>query len=111
MEAGRLKHRIKVQKKVNNQDADGNLVENFENVAEIWAEIKDVSAREYLASSSMQTKITTKIVVRYASYLEQDNLRILYKNRIYRVEGALNDPKMENIYLTLLCSNGVNEGQ
>lgn len=103
MQAGRLKNRILVQKRVNEQE-EGFLFENYVDLMEVWAEIKDLSVKELINAQQVQNKVTTRIIVRYSKIWEQPNLRIIYKDKIYSVLEALNDPNMDNVYLTLMCS-------
>lgn len=109
MEAGRLRHRIKLQEKQITQNENGFLKESYINIGEFWAQINDVSAREFVASANLESKITTKIIVRYNEIFFKKNLRILHSGVYYYVESALNDPEKENIFLTLLCNSGVNK--
>lgn len=109
MQAGGLRHRVKLQQKQSLQDENGLIHETYINIGEFWAKINDLSLREFLSSASLESKITTKIIVRYNEIFFQKNLRILHCGIYYYIEGALNDPEKENIYLTLLCNSGTNK--
>ena len=68
--AGRLRHRITVQRQVESRDSSGAVNVNWVDYAELWAAVEPVSvlgfiaAREFIAGQSMQSQIVARIVVR-----------------------------------------------
>lgn len=109
LSAGRLRHRIEIQKHVVTTDSHGDTQPRWETFATCWAAINPISAREFEASQAMQSKSVVRIVIRYRSGV-QPAMRILHKGRIYNIEGVLADRDSGLEYLTLPCSEGVNDG-
>lgn len=109
--AGRLRHRISIQKPKNTQDpATGNIVTRWIDVAtDVPAAIEPLSVREFIASQQMQSEISTRIVIRFREGLTAD-MRILHKTQIYNPQGWLPDPDSGLEYLTATCSLGANIG-
>ena len=110
MQAGKLRHRITLQKPVKTQSAStGAVINTWEDVAVLWADVVDLSAREFIAAQAAQSEITTRITVRHRDDVTSKH-RILFGGRVYNIHGALADDKSGREYLTLPCSQGVNDG-
>ena len=108
--AGKLRHRIDIQKKVQTQSSSGAIVDSWENVYKcVAAAIEPVSVKEMIASQSMQSQITTRITIRYQPGLD-GTMRIVHNGRIYNPAGWLPDPDSGLNYVTAPCSEGVNQG-
>lgn len=103
--AGKLNHRVAFFSRQSEQDSAGDLVETFHHVRDAWAEVVPVSAREFIASASVQSKVVARIVVRHQA-LHPDWL-IRFRGRYYNIEGILSDPVSGLEYLTLPVSFNV----
>jgi SPP1 family predicted phage head-tail adaptor len=53
MRAGSLKHRVSLQRRAEGVDALGQPLDEWEQVAEVWADIADVSGRELAAANQV----------------------------------------------------------
>ena len=110
MQAGKLRHRVVIQEPVNNQNTEtGSIESSWQDVATIWADVYPLSAREFISAQSEQGEITTRITIRFRRNISNKN-RILYEGKIFNIEGVLPDPVSGREYLTLPCSEGVNDG-
>lgn len=110
MQAGKLRHRVTLQKPVKTQSpSTGAVINTWEDVAVLWADVVDLSAREFIAAQAAQSEITTRITVRHRNDVTSKH-RILFRGRVYNIHGALADDKSGLEYLTLPCSQGVNDG-
>lgn len=113
LSAGRLRHRISIQKQHNSQDpATGVMRTVWQDVAtNVAAAIEPLSVREFIASSQMQSQITARITIRYRAGLTPQ-MRILHSStgKIYNPAGWLADPDSGLEYVTAPCSEGVNAG-
>lgn len=109
LDAGRLRHRIILQKQQETQDPQsGAIVVTWIDVATVWAAIEPVSAREFVSAQNEISKITTKIIVRYRDDVTA-KMRAYhaFKRMYYNIEGVLSDKESGLEYLTLPCSEGV----
>lgn len=77
--------------------------------AKTWASIEPLSTREFIAAASNQSKVSARIVIRYRPGVVT-SMRILHRSKIYELEGVLSDTASGLDYLTLPCSEGVNDG-
>ncbi|MDK1261288.1 phage head closure protein [Cronobacter sakazakii] len=110
MQAGKLNKRITLQKPVKTQSqATGAVANGWDDVAELWANVTDLSARDFVAARAGQNEVTTRITIRWRDDVT-DKHRILYRDRVYDIQGVLEDDKSGREYLTLPCSRGVNDG-
>ncbi len=108
MDAGKLRHRVVLQTQVDEPDSNGNLTTNWTDVATLWSEIAPLSARDFLAADAEQTKINTRITIRYrAGIVPKMRFYHLAKDIIYTIEGILPDADSGLEYITFPCSEGV----
>lgn len=110
MQAGRLRHRVKIQKPVNIQDpVTGVITPSWQDTVSVWAEVYPLSAREFVAAQAGQAEISARITIRYRPDLTAKH-RIIFRGKVYNIEGVLPDPVSGLEYFTLPCSQGVNDG-
>jgi SPP1 family predicted phage head-tail adaptor len=77
MEAGRLRHRVTIQEKVDSRDSYGGERETWVDIAEVWAEVEPLVGREYLESRQESAEITTRVRVRYRAGIRPE-MRVKY---------------------------------
>lgn len=110
MEAGKLRHRIDIEQRVDVQDTSGDVETTWIPFASsVPAAIEPLSAREFVAAGSVQSKVIARITIRHRPGLDA-TMRIRHGARIYNPEGFLADKDSGLDYLTIPCSEGVNEG-
>lgn len=112
--AGKLRHRVLIQRKETMQDpVTGSPSTAWVDLADVWAAIEPLSAREFIQSASMQAQITARVTIRYRQDINAA-CRIVHVvnglTRLYDVQGVLADKDSGLEYLTLPVSEGVNEG-
>lgn len=109
MNIGALRHRVLVQQFTVEQDSDGAVIEDWQDLRTVWADIQPLSGRELIASQSVQSEVTSRVIVRFkADYAPE--MRLLHNNRIYNIKAVIPDADTGNRYQTLLCAYGLNEG-
>lgn len=122
IEAGRLRHRIRIERYEYLRDSHGEVVQNpitgevsqaWVEVATVWAAIEPLSAREFIQSQATQSQITARIVIRYRDGLDAAmrlvHLRTGRPDVIYNPAGFLADKESGLEYLTIPCSQGVSD--
>jgi|SRR5690625_144321 len=108
--SGKLRHKVALQKQIRTQDpVTGAMKTTWQTVAAVWASVEPLSAREFIAAQAAQSAVSARIVIRHRSDVDA-TMRILHRGRIYNIEGVLADPRSGREYLTLPCSEGVNDG-
>ncbi|HOW93284.1 MAG TPA: phage head closure protein [Mycolicibacterium fallax] len=110
MDAGKLRHRVDIEQRVDVQDTSGDIETTWVPFASsVPAAIEPLSAREFVAAGAVQSKVIARITIRHRSGLDA-SMRIRHGARIYNPEGFLADKESGLDYLTIPCSEGVNEG-
>jgi SPP1 family predicted phage head-tail adaptor len=107
--AGRLRHFVGIERLLRSKDSNGDTVEEWETIAQVWAAIEPVSAREFVASQAAQSQVSARITIRYRSDVDA-TMRVTHRGRIYNIAGVLPDKESGLEYLTLPVSEGVNQG-
>ena len=109
LQPGKLNHRLIIQNPVQSQSqTTGGMTTTWVDVATVWAAIEPSSVREFTASSMEQSKISTRITIRYRTGIT-DEMRFYHqaKDTYYDIHGVLPDKETGYEYLTLPCSTGV----
>lgn len=110
MQAGRLRHRVSLQRLQETRDPNtGAVITDWVELAKLWAEVAPLSAREFAASQAVQSRVTARITIRYREDVTAKD-RIVYRGQVYNIEGVLTDPVSCLEYITLPVSTGVNDG-
>lgn len=107
--AGKLRHRVVIERPVETQDSDTGAVNvTWQEVATVWAEIAPVSVRDFIAAQTEVSQITTRITIRYRSDVTA-KMRVYHaaKKFYYDIQGELSDKNSGLEYLTLACTEGV----
>lgn len=108
--AGRLRHKVTIQRPEYTQDpVTGEMMKTWVDFANVYASVEPLSARDFIAAAASQSKVTARILIRYRQGVEA-SMRVIHGARIYSVEGVLTDKDSGLEYLTLPCSEGVNDG-
>jgi SPP1 family predicted phage head-tail adaptor len=84
--AGRLRHRLEIQKPIEARDAMGGVTITWDNVVERWGSIEPVNAREINEGSKVEERITHRIRMRHHANIAP-SWRIVNRGKIYNVIG------------------------
>lgn len=107
--AGRLRHWVTVQSPFYIQDpVTGDQVPAWIDFLTVWAAIEPLSAREFIASQAVQSKVTARITMRKRDDINA-TCRIVHNGKFYNIEGVLADPDSGLEYMTLPVSEGVQD--
>lgn len=109
LEAGRLRHRVVIQKPVLTQDVDtGAMDTTWQDVATVWAAIEPLSVREMIAAQAEDSKVSARITIRYRNDLDHTcRLYHAAKKALYNVEGIMADKDSGLEYITVPVSEGL----
>lgn len=124
LEAGRLRHRIRIEKLDYLRDSHGDVIQDpntgatvqeWTEVATVWAAIEPLSAREFIQSAAVQSAATARIVIRQRDDIDA-SMRLVHKrlgrpDMIYNIHGILADKESGLEYQTLPVSTGVGDGR
>lgn len=108
MRIGSLRHRVTVQAggEVQNPET-GELSQGWvDEAAGIPAAIEPVSGREFVAAAALQTRVTTRITIRYRGEMTSKKRLVDEMGKVYGIEAVLPDRKSGLEYQTLMCTEG-----
>lgn len=120
IEAGRLRHRVRIEQLQNLLDSHGDDYQDpvtgetrteWAEVDTVWAAIEPLSAREFIAAQTTQSQIVARIVIRYRDGLDAAmrlvHVRTGRPDVVYNPAAFLPDIDSGLEYLTAPCSTGV----
>lgn len=104
MQAGKLRHFVTLQRNDQKQDPKtGAMLDHWVDVAPLWASVEPLSVRDFIAAQAAQSVISHRVTIRFRAGVHA-GMRVLHGAAVYRVLGALPDPRSGREYLTLPCS-------
>lgn len=108
----KLRHRITIQDRTTTQNTTTGEWETtwFDLLPDEPAEVVPQSAREFNASQATQAETRGRITIRKPTITIKTTMRVVWDGVPYQLEGALPDPTNAR-WLTLIYSQGVNDGQ
>lgn len=107
MRAGKLRHRVTIQREVEMQNPDTGAVSvSWVTYADRWAEYVAQSVREFIAAASVQSEVKGRFVVRADETITPD-MRVVHRGKAYAILGVMPDPDSGLEYMTLAVSEGV----
>lgn len=106
--SGDLNRRITIQARDTTVDGFGQQAATWADVLSCWASIRPLSGRELLSAQAQVSETTHEIQIRYRSGITPAN-RVVYQGRVFNVLSVL-DKDTKHKALTLLCSEGLNQG-
>lgn len=119
MQAGLLRKRATLQQRASSADPTyGQQTLSWSDLATIWCDIEAVSGQQLARSQSIYNMTSHHVIVRWQSMFEDikkvGSYRIVYISsgvtRYFDVGASMNEAE-RNRMVTLLCSEGLNDGQ
>lgn len=103
MRAGKLRHRISIERAIETQDSSYNeAVIQWVLFAEVSASIIPLSGRELIRAKQVELETDTEITIRYLDGLSP-KMRIMYRDRVFEILNIINTEE-RNREIHLLCS-------
>ena len=107
MDAGKLDKLINIEQRTLTQDAAGQEYETWVSIATVYANVKPLIGRDYLAARQTVDELSHDIAIRYRRGIKP-KMRIIYLGRILEIFAAI-DPKESREWLYLKCREVVAE--
>lgn len=119
LDAGKLNHRISIQKQGGGQDADGGIIEGWQEEYKCWASILDRAAFEKQLADEIHGVVDGAIIIRYTTNIAADYRAVHPANkpsdmdgteRVYNIKGVVQDTETQREWLSLPYTHGKNDG-
>ena len=106
--ASELRHRVVVQVKGTERNADGYPVPGtWLDYKELWAKVTHLSGKDLIAAQANQSKVVARLKIRYREDINTE-MSVIYKDKRYAIDSqALEDVGSGNEYITFLLSEGI----
>jgi SPP1 family predicted phage head-tail adaptor len=109
--AHRLNKRVLLQQLVAGKDSTGAPTEVWESVIKtgdgrVWAGIRDLTGRQFVAAGGTQNEVQTEIEIRYRAGV-LPAMRVVHGADVYDIKAVLDQ---KGKALLLMCARGVNKG-
>lgn len=105
MRAGKLRHRVIIQKATETRDAHGGITRTWADVSTVWASVEPLSGREFLDASQTEADISHRVRIRHYDDLTPSH-RIVHGGRHLNIETIMNRDERD-IELELMCKEDV----
>lgn len=107
MKAGTLDKRITIQQKTLVPDGWGDSTAVWATFATVWANIRHMNGKEFIAAGAEAAQSTASIRIRKLAGVTT-SMRVLHGADIYNINAVLPGPN--NVFIDLAVTAGVNEG-
>lgn len=104
--AGKLRHFVELQQDQGGQGPDGEILQNWVTIAQLWAEIVPMSAREFVAANAEQSEVRGRMTIRYRADIDA-TMRIVYRGKWYAILGIMEDDDSLLEHMTIVYAEGV----
>ena len=103
MRIGRKRHRVTIEEFGPTINEYNEEVEDWSFYAKVWAEVEDLSGREFhLARQVPAGEVTTRVKIRWRSDINPTKMRIVHGDRKLGIEAVL-DAEGRKRELVLMC--------
>jgi len=111
--AGRLRHRVSIQKPNETRDAHGGITKGWQTETTRWGSVEPLSGRDLEIAHKIDGRITHKVVMRY---FDEDNVglterlgptyRLLHKTRVLNIVSVQNMDERNREFM-IMCEEDV----
>lgn len=101
MDAGLMRHRIRIQKPSSERNELGEPINTWIDVANVRASINPLSGRDFIAAMQDQAEVTHKVTIRY-NVAVKASMRVLYGNRVFDILHII-DTWEQHREMVLMC--------
>lgn len=101
MQAGKFKHRVTLQAPATGQDAAGQPLTGWVDVAQLWADIRSTGGLEAIKAGAITSVVHTSVRLRWRTGLNA-GMRVLHGVTVYSVLSVLPDQAGRQ-FVDLVC--------
>lgn len=105
MQAGPLRHRVTLQRldvnATTTRDDHGGIVEQWEDVRSVWAQVEPIRAVEILRANQVDPRITHRVTMRYQEGIDS-SMRVMLGERAFLLLSVI-DPEERHKMIEMLA--------
>jgi SPP1 family predicted phage head-tail adaptor len=95
-------HRIRIQRLTEGQAPNGEPLDEWLLVAEVWSDIRDIGGREFVAAGAERSEVTTRIRIWRRGDIDA-SMRVLHGTRVYNIKAVIEEGARGTL---LMCTKG-----
>lgn len=103
MQAGKLRNKVKIQQQTTDQDAAGQPLDTWSDVANVWGNIRFLNGVETLKAGAPTSTAKASIRIRYRTGINA-GMRVLHGATAYNITAVLPDMAKKE-YVDLACED------
>lgn len=88
LDAGKLRHRVRIEAAVRTADEGGGATETWATVAEAWADIRPASGNEQVAADRRQGRVSHVVHMR-AGIVVEPEMRLRLGGRVFEIRAVI----------------------
>lgn len=85
MRIGALDRRIQLQSSTKTRNAVGESVDDWSTYATVWANVRELRAKEYFEGEQKIEERLTKFIIRYRADVDEKH-RVLYNDQLFDIQ-------------------------
>lgn len=101
MQAGRLRHRVSIQQRVEARNGYGELISTWSTLATVWGSVEPIRGREFFEAEQVQSEISTRVRIRYYDGITAQ-MRVLFGSRKLQILAVI-DVNERHKEMQLMC--------
>lgn len=116
MRAGRLRHRLTLEKRTDTQSESGEVTPGYAYWDTVWGNVKPLVGREFFAAQQVQADVSTEITIRWRPGFDS-TIRIRHKpnsdegpDDVYDILSVSEDDTSGQRQFRLMCTKRPTEG-
>lgn len=109
MRAGKLRHRVSIQRMATQRDAAGQQLQVWTEFASVLADIRPLRGREFLSAQQINSEIDTEIELRYLEGVTARD-RVVHGATVYNIKSPPVVTRQIKHQMILMCGTGLNNG-
>ncbi len=90
MRAGRLRHRVQIQRATETRASDGGTVQTWRAIGTVWADVRPLTGREQELAGRTASVVSHRVEVRYRDGVDT-RCRVVWGDRTFGVVAARNE--------------------
>lgn len=101
MQAGQLRHRLKIYEQAQTRSATGAVQKKWQHILTIWGQFTPLSVKDLMTNQTQNSQITARAKIRYREDIHSGQ-RVEWRGKMYEIDGEpLADNQTANQFMTL----------
>lgn len=89
MQAGKLRHRIELQRNVPTRHGMGEQLDSWAKYATVWASVEPLTGTELLNAQQISAEVTHRVKIRFCSDVKPEH-QVIHNGRTLEIIAVLN---------------------